>query len=56
MLAGIAPLKDSLNTGLSLNTDRQSPSADVKNLNIDRHSLMVKAALYTDGQSIHWKP
>ena len=41
MLMGIASLKDSLNTGQSLNTDRQSLSADVKNLNTDRHSLMV---------------
>lgn len=44
MLAGIAPLKDSLNTGQSLNTDKQILSADVKNLNIDRHSLMVNGS------------
>ena len=46
MLMGIASLKDSLNTGQSLNTDRESPYADGKNLNIDRQSLMV------DGQHL----
>ena len=49
MLTGIAPLKDSLNTGQSLNTDRQSPYADGENLNIDRQSLMV------DGQQLKEK-
>ena len=38
-------LKDSLNTGQSLNTDRESPYADGKNLNIDKQSLMVDGSI-----------